>query len=155
MPKCSRFKSPLYLINLGLLLPNVAVIFLQIAYRVNMVASEYPFHCTVGLALPASAVTLCYEGLLLLMYFGIFLKFYCFPNTAQQTAHQSSSLHMMSKRNGIAALTACITSCVNYIIIIALNGHERGLVLSSIVELVYVLFVCYLIIHGLTLFFFT
>jgi hypothetical protein len=118
------------------LLPNIAIIFLQIIYRVNLVEDDYPFHCTVGLGLPASAVTLCYDVLLTSMYFVIFIKFYCFPNTAQQTAHQSSSLHMMSKRNSIAAMTTLITSCANYIIMIVMNGHERGLVASSICALV-------------------
>jgi hypothetical protein len=109
-----------------------------------VIGSEYPFHCTVGLGLPAAAVTLCYDVLLSLMYFVIFIKFYCFPNTAQQTAHQSSSLHMMSKRNSIAAITALLTSCANYIIMITMGGHERGLLASSICALViffYLLFV--------------
>ncbi|KAG2190424.1 hypothetical protein INT46_000128 [Mucor plumbeus] len=132
VPKSSRFRSPLYLINLGLMLPHIAIILLQILYRVNVVNNEYPFHCTVGFDLPASAAALCYDVLLSLLYIAIFIKYYCFPNTAQQTAHQSSSLHMMAKRNIIAAITALITSNANFIILISSNGHERGLVASSV-----------------------
>lgn len=132
VPKSTRFKSPLYLINLGLMLPHIAVILLQIMFRVNVVASEYPFHCTVGFDLPASAVALCYDVLISILYIAIFIKFYCFPNTAQQTAYQSSSLHMMAKRNAIAAIIALTTSSANFVILICLNGHERGLVASSV-----------------------
>ncbi|KAI9486098.1 MAG: hypothetical protein EXX96DRAFT_626121 [Benjaminiella poitrasii] len=131
VPKASRFKSPLYLINLALLLPLIAVVFLQIIYRVNIVQDSFPFHCTVGFDLPATAASLCYDVLICMLYIVIFIKFYCFPNTAQQTAHQSSSLHMMSKRNSIAAVITLITSVANYAILIILDGHERGLVASS------------------------
>jgi hypothetical protein len=114
------------------MLPHIAIILLQILYRVNIVNNEYPFHCTVGFDLPASAAALCYDVLLSLLYIAIFIKYYCFPNTAQQTAHQSSSLHMMAKRNIIAAITALITSNANFIILISSNGYERGLVASSV-----------------------
>lgn len=114
------------------MLPHVAIILLQIMFRVNVVNDEYPFHCTVGFDLPASAVALCYDALLSILYIVIFIKYYCFPNTAQQTAHQSSSLHMMAKRNIVAAVTALITSNANFVILICLDGHERGLVASSV-----------------------
>lgn len=39
---------------------------------------------------------------------------------------------MMAKRNAIAAITALITSSANFVILICLNGHERGLVASSV-----------------------
>ncbi|KAF1804899.1 hypothetical protein V8B55DRAFT_1446565 [Mucor lusitanicus] len=148
VPKSTRFKSPLYLINLGLMLPHIAVILLQIMFRINIVSSEYPFHCTVGFDLPASAVALCYDVLISILYIVIFIKFYCFPNTAQQTAHQSSSLHMMAKRNAIAAITALITSSANFIILICLNGHERGLVASSVSALSLTI-IC-MVIHWVT-----
>ncbi|KAI8080665.1 uncharacterized protein B0P05DRAFT_539089 [Gilbertella persicaria] len=148
VPKTTRFKSPLYIINLVLLLPNIAVVLLQIMYRVNLVADTYPYHCTVGFDIPASALSLCYDTLLSALYIGIFIKFYCFPNTAQQTAHQSSSLHMMAKRNAIAAITTLITSCANFIILISLKGHERGLVASSICALSVTIVCC--VIHWVT-----
>ncbi|KAI7903686.1 uncharacterized protein BX663DRAFT_507294 [Cokeromyces recurvatus] len=135
VPKVTRFKSPLYLINLGLLLPLVVTILLQIIYRINIVEDSFPFHCTVGFDLPASAATLCYDIFMCLLYIAIFIKFYCFPNTSQQTAHQSSSLHMMSKRNSIAAAIALITMAINYTILIYFNGRERGLVASSVSSL--------------------
>ncbi|GAA5798773.1 hypothetical protein EDC94DRAFT_566925 [Helicostylum pulchrum] len=135
VPKQSRFRSPLYLINLGLLIPNIAIAVIQIIYKSNIIADEFPFHCSVGMDLPASIISLAYDVILSFLYIGIFVKYYCFPNTAQQTAHQSSSLHLMAKRNVIAAVAAMVTSCANYIIIIGLNGIERGLVASSVAAL--------------------
>lgn len=132
----SRFKSVMYLLNLGLLLPNIAIIILQIVFRIDMVAESFPFHCTVGMQLPASVISLAYDVVLSVLYIGVFIKYYCFPNTAQQTAHQSSSLHMMAKRNIIAATVSLLTSCANYIVLISLNGFERGLVASSSAALV-------------------
>lgn len=121
----------MYLINLGLLLPNIAVMIIQIIYRVNIVSDVYPYHCTIGMGLPASVVSLGYDILLSFVYIGIFIKYYCFPTTAQQTAHQSSSLHMMAKRNCIAAVASLISTGANYVVLISLNNLERGLVASS------------------------
>ncbi|KAI8884301.1 hypothetical protein K501DRAFT_217798 [Backusella circina FSU 941] len=135
VPKHTRFRSPMYLINLGLLLPQIAVIILQIVFRVDTVSPDYPYHCTVGMELPASAVSLCYDIFLSVLYMSIFIKFYCFPNAVQQTAHQSTSLHMMAKRNIIAAVVTFFASCANYLLMILLQGHERGLVASSCTSL--------------------
>lgn len=139
-----RFKSGMYLMNLGLLLPNIAIMILQIVFRIDIVANEFPFHCTVGMQLPASVISLAYDVILSLLYISIFVKFYCFPNTTQQTAHQSSSLHMMAKRNIIAASISLTTSCANYIVLISLQGVERGLVASTSAALVcfFYYFVC-------------
>lgn len=131
VPKTSRFRSPMYLTNLALLIPNLAVMIIQIIFRVNVVSETYPYHCTVGMGLPASVVSLGYDILLSFVYIGIFFKYYYFPTTAQQTAHQSSSLHMMAKRNCIAAVAALITTCANYVVLISLNNSMRGLVASS------------------------
>ncbi|KAG0744689.1 hypothetical protein G6F57_002688 [Rhizopus arrhizus] len=131
VPKTSRMQTHLYLLSLGLLLPSLAIIIIQIVFRINVVSVNYPFHCTVGLELPASIVSLGYDALLTIMYSAIFMKFYFFPTAAQQTAPHSSSLHMMAKRNAIAAIIASFTICVNYIILLCLNGSERGLVASS------------------------
>ncbi|KAI8992117.1 hypothetical protein BDF20DRAFT_88802 [Mycotypha africana] len=135
VPKTSRFRSPLYLVNLGLLIPQIAVVVLQVIYRLSIIRNQYPFHCLVGYGLPATAATLCYDVLLSALYIGIFVKYYYFPNTAQQTAHQSSSLHMMAKRNTIAAITTLLTSAINYVLLICLGGEERGLVASSVITL--------------------
>jgi hypothetical protein len=124
------------MIHLGLLLPVFAIMIIQIVFRINIVADTYPYHCTIGLELPASIISLAYEVLLSVLYIGMFIKFYCFPTTAQQTAHQSSSLHMMAKRNSIAAIASLITSLSQYIILIGLHGLERGLVASSVSALV-------------------
>ncbi|KAG1558890.1 hypothetical protein G6F46_007653 [Rhizopus delemar] len=131
VPKTSRMRSSLYLVCLALLFPSLATMILQILFRINIVAIDYPFHCTVGLELPASILSLCYDALMNIMFAAIFSKFYCFPTTAQQTAHQSSSLHMMAKRNAITAIISLLTLCINYIILIRFSGSERGLVASS------------------------
>lgn len=133
-------RSSLYLVCLALLLPSLATMILQILFRINIVAIDYPFHCTVGLELPASILSLCYDALMNIMFAAIFSKFYCFPTTAQQTAHQSSSLHMMAKRNAITAIISLLTLCINYIILIRFSGSERGLVASSSNALVSPLF---------------
>jgi uncharacterized membrane protein (DUF485 family) len=136
MPKVSRLRSSLYLVNLGLLLPVFAIIILQIIFRVNIVEADYPFHCSVGFELPASVISLGYDALLNVLYAGIFIKYYCFPTTEQQTAHQSSSVRVMAKRNAIAAVISLLVLCINYIILICFNGSERGLVASSLVAIV-------------------
>ncbi|CAO3667168.1 unnamed protein product [Rhizopus stolonifer] len=136
VPKVSRMRSSLYLINLGLILPSFAIMILQVLFRINVVAVDYPFHCTVGLELPASLLSLVYDVLMNLMFAGVFIKSYCFPTTTQQTAHQSSSLHMMAKRNFITSIVSLITLSINYIILICFSGHERGLVASSSTALV-------------------
>lgn len=125
----------MYMMLLALILPMFAIMIAQIVYRVDIVADSFPYHCTVGLALPASIISLGYDVVLSVLYIGIFVKYYCFPNTAQQTSHQSSSLHMMAKRNIFASCVGLITSCANYIILISLNGLERGLVASSVAAL--------------------
>lgn len=117
-------------------MPNIAVIILQIIFRINIVENEFPYHCTVGLEIPAISASLCYDVLLIALYILIFVKFYFYPNTAQQTAYQSSSLHVMSMRNCIAAIVLLLSSAAYYIILIALNNRERGLIASSVVALV-------------------
>ncbi|OBZ89696.1 hypothetical protein A0J61_02249 [Choanephora cucurbitarum] len=147
-PKKSRFRSPLYLINLGLLLPSVAIISLQVMYRVTIVSDAYPYHCTVGFDMPASVVSLCYDVFLLALYMSIFIKFYSFPSDAQQNAYQATSLHMMAKRNAIACGASLVTSCVNFAIMIMTNGRERGLVASSVCALSVTIICC--VIHWVT-----
>lgn len=121
---------------LGLLSPMVAVVLVQIIFRVTIISSDYPYHCTVGFDLPASSVSLCYDVFLSCLFIGIFIKFYFFPNTAQQTAYQSSSLRMMSKRNSIAAIIQLLTSATYYVVLLSLSGRERGLVASSAAAIV-------------------
>ncbi|KAI9247329.1 hypothetical protein BY458DRAFT_527360 [Sporodiniella umbellata] len=131
VPKTSRMQNHLYLLSLLLLMPLVGVIVVQIAFRVNVVAPDYPFHCSVGLELPAALACLAYDAFLVALYAGIFIKFYFFPNTVQQTVHQSSSLHMMAKRYAVVSVVVLIALCANYIILLCLQGAERGLVASS------------------------
>lgn len=55
---------------------------------------------------------------------------------AQQTAQQASSLKLMARRHIIAAIVPCITSTVNYVIMVALQGRERGLVALAVCTVV-------------------
>ncbi|KAI8970853.1 hypothetical protein BDB01DRAFT_528294 [Pilobolus umbonatus] len=135
VPKTSRIRSPLYIINLLLLLPVFAIIILQIKYRISIIVNEFPYHCIVGLQLIATVTSLSYDILLTMLYTVTFVKFYYFPNTAQQTTHQSSSLHMMAKRNFIASITSLVMFSITYALLIGLEGTQRGLVASSSISL--------------------
>ena len=105
-------------------------------YRVTEIATDSPHHCTIGYTLPGSVPILCYDALVTLLCAAIFIKCYSFPNIAQQTSHQASSLKIMAKRNIIGSIVACLTATINYAIMIALEGRERGLVALSISTLV-------------------
>ncbi|KAI9268793.1 hypothetical protein BY458DRAFT_456754 [Sporodiniella umbellata] len=131
VPKCSRLHSNIYLVSLGLVIPSFATIVLQIFFRINVVAEDYPFHCTVGLELPASIFSLIYDVVVNLAFACIFLKFYYFPTTTQQTAHQSNTLPIMAIRNFIITIISLVTLGINYVLLIVFSGYERGLVASS------------------------
>ncbi|KAI7849991.1 hypothetical protein BDC45DRAFT_447641 [Circinella umbellata] len=142
VPKTSRFRTALYLVNLGLLLPYIALIVLMIIYRNAQVEETAPFHCTIGFQLPASAATLTYDILISSLYTGIFIKYALFPNTAQQTAHQATSLRIMARRSIVATVVSMVTAIVNYCVLIGFNGQERGLVASTICALDISIVVC-------------
>ncbi|KAI9497731.1 hypothetical protein BDB00DRAFT_881603 [Zychaea mexicana] len=142
VPKASRFRTPLYLINLALLLPYTALIVLMIVFRIALVDETSPFHCTIGYQLPASAATLTYDAFISLLYTGIFVKYAIFPNTAQQTAHQASSLRIMARRSIIATVVSMVTATVNYCVLIGFDGQERGLIASTICALDITIVVC-------------
>ncbi|KAI7851697.1 hypothetical protein BDC45DRAFT_467132 [Circinella umbellata] len=148
IPKAIRLRSPIYWIGLGLLSPYIGLIILMSLYRVTEVSNESPYHCTIGYTLPGSVPILCYDVLVTLSCAGIFIKCYSFPNIAQQTSHQASSLKIMAKRNIIGSIAACLTATVNYAIMIAMDGRERGLVALSISTLDITIISC--VIHWVT-----
>lgn len=135
-------RTPLYLINLSLLLPYIGLIALMVTYRIALVNEAYPFHCTIGFQLPATAATLGYDALISLLYTGIFVKYAFFPNTAQQTAHQASCLRLSAKRTIVATVVSLVTTAINYCVLIGLDGQERGLLASSICSLGITIVVC-------------
>ncbi|CDS12065.1 hypothetical protein LRAMOSA04260 [Lichtheimia ramosa] len=134
VPKASRLRTPIYLIHLGLLVPYLALFVLQIIYRIQLVASEYPYHCTIGFQLPASVTTLAYDILLSLLYTGFFVKYAFFPSVAQQTAHQAVSLRIIAQRSIVATAMALVASAVNYCLLIGLDGQTRGLLETSVIS---------------------
>ncbi|ORY98522.1 hypothetical protein BCR43DRAFT_470775 [Syncephalastrum racemosum] len=142
VPKSARLRTPMYLINLGLLLPYLALIALMVVFRIAQVSEAYPFHCTIGYQLPASAATLGYDALISVLYTATFIKYAMFPNTAQQTAHQASSLRLIARRSIVATVTSLITAAINYCVLIGLDGQERGLIASSICALDITIVVC-------------
>ncbi|KAF7729216.1 hypothetical protein EC973_004745 [Apophysomyces ossiformis] len=144
VPKQSRFRTPTYIFNLALLVPYLALIILMALYRVTLVASEFPFHCTIGYQLPATAAVLAYGFLINCLYAGIFIKYYAFPNVAQQTSHQCSSLRMMAKRNLVAAIVSLIANTVNYAVMIAFQGQERGLLALSVSTIDITVIACFI-----------
>ena len=114
----------------------------MIVYRNADVSSTSPYHCTIGFQLPASAASLTYDMLLSSLYTGVFIRYALFPNTAQQTAHQATSLRIMARRSIVATVVSMITAAVNYCVLIGLDGQERGLVASTICALDISIVVC-------------
>ena len=114
----------------------------MIVYRNAEVATTSPYYCTIGFQLPASAASLTYDILLSSLYTGVFIKYALFPNTAQQTAHQATSLRIMARRSTVATVISMITAAVNYCVLIGLDGQERGLIASTICALDISIVVC-------------
>lgn len=109
----------------------------MIIYKLTEVDTEAPYHCTIGYNMIAGSVpVLCYDFVITVLFASVFFKFYKFPSVSQQTAHQAASLSIMAKRNIVAALTTCVASTINHLIIILMGGRLRGLVASSISTLV-------------------
>ncbi|KAG0164356.1 hypothetical protein DFQ30_010077 [Apophysomyces sp. BC1015] len=112
-------------------------------YRVALISDQFPFHCTIGYQLPATAAVLAYGFLINLLYAIIFIKYYAFPNVAQQTSHQCSSLRMMAKRNVIASIVSLIANTANYAVMIAFQGQERGLMALSVATVDITIIACF------------
>ncbi|KAI9263210.1 hypothetical protein BDA99DRAFT_509587 [Phascolomyces articulosus] len=148
IPKVIRQRSPVYWIGVGLLVPYIGLMILMILNRVTEVATEKPFHCTFGFKLPGSIPVLSYDCFITLLCTAIFVKAYAFPNMAQQTTPQASSIKVMAKRNIVGSIVACITATINYTVMIVLQGQERGLLALSIATLDITIVSC--VIHWVT-----
>ncbi|KAI9021543.1 hypothetical protein CLU79DRAFT_753759 [Phycomyces nitens] len=130
--KTPRFRSALYIISLGLLLPHVVMVVLMVIYRVVDVSEQFPFACTIGYEMPASVTCVAYEAFINLYFVSIFAKFFIYPNHKQQTTSMSNIIYIEAKRNFVGALASFVASCANYAVMVGLNGRERGLVAMSI-----------------------
>ena len=126
----------LYLANLALLLPFAALIVLMIVYRVTLVAQDFPYHCTIGMQLPASTTVLAYGILINLLYAAFFIKLSFYPNTAQRSVEHSASLRIMAKRHLSTSCVSLVATTVNFAILISQNGEERGLIAMMIASIV-------------------
>lgn len=136
MPKVSRMRSIYYHAALAMLALYLGCIVFLIISRIIEVDSTSPYHCTIGYSLPSTVTILCCDFLIAALCTGMFIKLYAFPNMAQQTSQQSSSLKLMARRHIIAAMVPCITSTINYVIMVVLEGRERGLVALAVCTVV-------------------
>ncbi|KAL0079845.1 hypothetical protein J3Q64DRAFT_1838861 [Phycomyces blakesleeanus] len=130
--KKPRFRSILYIISLGLLLPHVAIVILMVVYRVVDVSEQFPFVCTIGYEMPASIACTAYEAFINLYFLSIFAKFIIHPNHKQHTSPMSHIITIESKRNFVGVLSSFVASCANYALMVGFDGRERGLVAMSI-----------------------
>ncbi|KAI7864919.1 hypothetical protein BDF14DRAFT_1875768 [Spinellus fusiger] len=130
--KQPRFRSPLYLISIGLMLPYVGLIVLQIIHRVAIVGETAPFYCYLGVTLAGSVPILCYHNLVLCFLLLIFAKYAFFPTSEQQTTLHSATLHLSARYNGMAALVTLLSTTANGLMMIILQGNQRGLVWLSV-----------------------
>ncbi|KAJ8660543.1 hypothetical protein O0I10_003589 [Lichtheimia ornata] len=132
MPKVSRMRSIYYHAAFAILALYLGCIVFLIISRIIEVDDASPYHCIIGYSLPATITILCCDFLIAALCTGMFIKLYAFPSMAQQTAQQASSLKLMARRHIIAAIVPCITSTVNYVIMVALQGRERGLIALAV-----------------------
>ena len=136
MPKVSRMRSIYYHAAFAILALYLGCIVFMIISRIIEVNDTSPYHCIIGYSLPATITILCCDFLIAALCAGMFIKLYAFPSMAQQTSQQASSLKLMARRHIIAALVPCITSTANYIIMVALQGRERGLIALAVCTVV-------------------
>ncbi|CDS12491.1 hypothetical protein LRAMOSA04685 [Lichtheimia ramosa] len=142
VPKATRLRSALYLVGIGLVIPYIGLVALMVAFKVALVNEEYPFHCLIGMELPASAAGLAYDVIVSMVFSGIFIKYGYFPNTAQQTAHQASSLRLIARRSLVATLVSLVTAAIHYCVLIMMGGQQRGLIGSTIAALDLTIVIC-------------
>lgn len=128
--------NALYVCNMCMMVPYIGLVIMMVVYRETLVSADYPFFCEIGYQLPASAAVLGYDFCVNIMFAGIFIKHAFCPNTAQQTSHQSSALHLMANRNIVVAVISALMTVVNYGVIILYNGSPRGLMTMTISAIV-------------------
>ncbi|KAI8092554.1 uncharacterized protein BX664DRAFT_293678 [Halteromyces radiatus] len=132
VPKSKRLSTTLYVCNLCMLVPYIGLVIMMVIYREELISADFPYFCSIGYQKPASLIVLAYEFVINLMFAGIFIKYSFWPNTAQQTSHQSSSLHMMAKRNITVAIVSAIMAIANYGVVIYYDGAPRGLMAMTV-----------------------
>ncbi|KAI9313983.1 hypothetical protein BX666DRAFT_2159624 [Dichotomocladium elegans] len=132
VPTATRLKSRAYLIHLTFMGPYIGIMILMLIYRIAYISDAYPYHCNIGIQLPASIAALAGDSLVSLLYTGVFAKYAYFPNTSQQTAQQASSLRLIARRTMIATVTSFFATAFSYCILIYLNGEIRGVWATTI-----------------------
>lgn len=126
----SRYESKLYRFNLALLLPYIGIFILMILYRVAYITDDGYYYCHIGLDLPATLSLVSYDFFITTYYTLMFVRTLIWPNQsiANSSAGTQASLRYVAKRNLVAAVVALIVSTANVVILITLDGIERGLV---------------------------
>ncbi|KAI8072764.1 hypothetical protein BC940DRAFT_291568 [Gongronella butleri] len=135
VPKTKRLATPLYLCQLGMLVPFAVMIALMVALRTTLLGADFPFQCSFGFQMPAVVASLAYDALINLLFAGQFFRSVFAPSNAQQTSHQSSSLHVVAKRHGILALVSMVLSALSYAIYVLFNDLPRGLMPLTVATL--------------------
>ncbi|KAI8583077.1 hypothetical protein K450DRAFT_224097 [Umbelopsis ramanniana AG] len=125
----SRYESKLYRINIVLLLPYIAIFILMIVYRTAYIMDDGTYFCHIGLGLPATLSLVAYDFFITTYYTLMFCRMLIWPaEGASGAPGTQTSLRYVAKRNLVAAVVALIVSSANVVILITLDGVERGLV---------------------------
>jgi hypothetical protein len=126
----SRFDSRLYRINLALLMPYIAIFVLMLIYHNVYIAEDGTYFCFLHLRMEASLPLVIYDFLITTYYTLVFIKMLIWPsqNMTNNAPSAQTSLRYVAKRNLVAAVVALLVSSANIVILIALDGVERGLV---------------------------
>ncbi|ORX59414.1 hypothetical protein DM01DRAFT_1300702, partial [Hesseltinella vesiculosa] len=135
VPKTKRLASPLYLIQLGLMLPYLAIMGMAIFLHNAVIGDEYPYKCSFGYHTIAVVSALAYDMMVNLLFTGIFFRTVLFPSNPQQTSQQSSSLHAVAKRHGVVSLVSLVMSIFTYGIFILFSEMPRGLMAMTVCTL--------------------
>ncbi|CAO3676500.1 unnamed protein product [Umbelopsis ramanniana] len=126
----SRYESKLYRINIALLLPYVAIFIVMIIYRTAYIMDDGTYFCHIGLGLPATLSLVSYDFFITTYYTLMFVRMLIWPSQggSNSAPGAQTSLRYVAKRNLVAAIVALIVSSANVVILITLDGVERGLV---------------------------
>ncbi|KAH8556589.1 hypothetical protein BGW37DRAFT_19005 [Umbelopsis sp. PMI_123] len=126
----SRFDSRLYRINLALLTPYIAIFVLLLLYHNAYIVEDGTYFCLFHLRMEASLPLVIYDFFITTYYTLVFIKMLIWPsqNMTNNSPSAQTSLRYVAKRNLVAAVVALLVSSANIVILIALDGVERGLV---------------------------
>lgn len=126
----SRYDCKLYRLNIALLLPYVGIFIVMIVYRTAYIMDDGTYFCHIGLGLPATLSLVSYDFFITTYYTLVFVRMLIWPSQhgSNSAPGAQTSLRYVAKRNLVAAIVALIVSSANVVILITLDGVERGLV---------------------------